>query len=243
MTLPDLATYRRDGYLELGLRLKQYDRESISRRFDELDAAEAAPVEYQPQYDGEGAGRRLRKLRRLVWNEPELFGPILNRAGALDLAEAVIGPSAVVVFHAAFLKPARIGTHVALHQDQALWSKVYPAGFSMWFALTSVDPSNGGLFGCPGSHVNGTLTHADDPNHPWHKTLTHVADGLAEPHQFLLEPGEAVIWDRFFAHGSAANISEDDRRGMVVVFADGSVDGFKATDAMTLGELRSLGHA
>jgi ectoine hydroxylase-related dioxygenase (phytanoyl-CoA dioxygenase family) len=232
--------YHRDGYLELGQRIDVADCEQIRRHFDELDQMSEAPAEYQAEYDGEGSERRLRKLRRLVWNEPKLYGPVLNRAGALDIAEAIVGPGAVAVFHAAFLKPARIGTHVALHQDQALWNRVYTGAFSMWFALSQVNPGNGGLFGCPGSQTRGTIKHTADPDHPWHETLTYAAHTLGEPHQFRLKPGEAVIWDRNFAHGSAANTSANDRRGMVAVFADGSASGFASTDVLSLDELRAL---
>jgi len=240
MTALDLDRYHRDGYQELGRRLSDVDVDAVARRFAELDAATHVPKSYEAEYDGEGAIRRLRKLRRLLWNDRMLFGPMLNRAGAPEVAETIVGPGAVVVFHAAFLKPARIGTHVGLHQDQALWNHTYPSGFSMWFALTDVAPRNGGLFGCPGSHRDGTLPHAEDPGHLWHHTLRHRAEELAEPYQFHLAPGDAVIWDRHFAHGSAANTSGEDRQGMVVVFANGAADGFDTTDGMTLDEIRAL---
>src|SRR5690349_7453105 len=104
------------------------------QHFDELDRSTRIPPGYQAQYDGEGEQRRLRKLRRMLWNDRKLFGPIINRLGAPDLAETLIGPSAVAILHAAFLKPARVGTHVAPHQDQALWTHEFTGAFSMWVA-------------------------------------------------------------------------------------------------------------
>lgn len=142
-----------------------------------------------------------------------------------------------MVFSAAFLKPARIGTAVGLHQDQALWSKDYPSAFSAWIALTDVGPHNGGLAGRPASH-HVMLAHSDDPDHPWHPTLAAVADTLRDPHDFILSPGDVVVWDRLFAHSSAANDSDRDRRGMVVVFADGGAEGFDPIDCMSLDEIR-----
>ncbi|MDQ2958607.1 MAG: phytanoyl-CoA dioxygenase family protein [Actinomycetota bacterium] len=240
MATVDLPAYRSEGYQELGSLLSQHDLDQVTNRFNELDAADQVSPDYQADYDGDGPDRRLRKLRRLVWNDPALFGPILNRAKVPDIAEQVVGPGAVAVFHAAFLKPALIGTHVALHQDQALWSYQYPSAFSVWFALTEVSPANGGLFGCPGSHAGGLIEHRDRPDHPWHASLSQVEDDLGEPKQFVLEPGQALMWDRYFAHGSAPNTSREDRRGMVMVFADGSGPDFQARDAMSLAELRSL---
>lgn len=49
------------------------------------------------------------------------------------------------------------------------------------------------------------------------------------------------MWDRYFVHGSGANASPSDGCGMVIVFADASAEGFSATDAMSLAQLRSLG--
>jgi hypothetical protein len=243
MTDIDVDRYRGEGYHLLPDLLGEKDLRRAVEFFDSLDAVDEVPAGYEAEYDaGEGV-RRLRKLRRLLWNDPELWGPVLNRAGIGDLARSVVGPHAAVVFHAAFLKPARVGTEVALHQDQALWSYEYPAAFSVWVALTPVSPDNGGLFGCPASHASGHVPHRDRPHYTWHASLDAAEDGLNEPVQFVLRPGDGVMWDRYFAHGSAANTSADDRRGMVVVFADASSPDFRAKDSFPLRELLALGKA
>lgn len=236
----DLDQYRRDGCYPLPqLLAPQYQRRAVEL-FDRLDAAAEIPASYEAEYDTGAGVRRLRKLRRLVFNDPGLWAPILCHAGMDDLARQVIGDDAAVVFHAAFLKPARVGTPVALHQDQALWTHEHPGAFSAWFALTPVSPANGGLFGCPGSHTV-PIAHRDRPEYTWHHSIDAVEDGLAEPLQFVLEPGDAVMWDRHFAHGSAANTSDADRRGMVVVFADAASPKFRAKDAMALADLVAHG--
>lgn len=243
MTVIDIDKYRRKGYCPLPGLLDEKDLRRAVEFFDSLDAADEVAAGYEAEYDSGQGVRRLRKLRRLLWNEPELWGPIINRAGIGDLARNVIGEHAAVVFHAAFLKPARIGTEVALHQDQALWANQYPAAFSVWVALTSVSPDNGGLFGCPGSHTGGQIRHQHRPRYPWHVSLDVAEDGLNEPVQFVLEPGDGVMWDRYFAHGSATNTSVHDRRGMVVVFADASSPDLQAKNSFPLSELLTLGTA
>lgn len=240
MTRLNVDRYTRDGYQLLPRALAPGDLAPARAFFDLLDQGEV-PATYEPEYDhGADGTARLRKLRRLVWNDPGFWAPIINRSGAADVARELVGAQAAIVFHAAFLKPARVGTAVALHQDQALWSMRYPRAVSVWFALSEVSPANGGLFGCPGSHVS-ELAHRDRPQYTWHPSLDAVEDGLAEPVQFTLEPGDAVVWDRYFAHGSAANTSAVDRRGMVVVFADAGDPGFQARDAFPLAELRAYG--
>ncbi len=241
MPLIDHDVYLRDGYHPLPGILDEKDHRRAVEFFDTFDAAPEVPDSYEPEYDEADGVRRLRKLRRLLWNDPAVWGPLLNRTGAVDLARQVIGDRAAAVFHAAFLKPARVGTEVALHQDQALWSFRYPKAFSVWFALTEVSPANGGLFGCPGSHAHGEIEHRDRPHYRWHRCLDVAEDGLRGPVQFELRPGDAVMWDRYFAHGSAANSSPDDRRGMVVVFTDASAPDFRAKDSFALDDIAALG--
>jgi hypothetical protein len=237
----DLGAYRRDGYQSLPRLLAEDDRRLAITTFDALDAAGHVDSGYGPEYDTDGGARRLRKVRRLLWNKPELWGPLLNRSGIGDIAHLLIGPDAHVVFFAAFLKPARIGSEVALHQDQALWRYQYPSAFSVWIALTEASRANGGLFGCPGSHARGLIVHRDRPEYLWHPSIDAAEDGLNDPVPIPLQPGEAVVWDRYFAHASGRNASGMDRRGMVIVFADGSHPGFQATDRFSLSDLTALG--
>jgi ectoine hydroxylase-related dioxygenase (phytanoyl-CoA dioxygenase family) len=236
----EIGDYRAHGYHELPGFLAETDRQQAVAAFDRLENCEEVPLSYEAEYDEADGKRRLRKLRRLIWNDPEIWGPMLVRSGVPELARQVLGDSATIVFHAAFLKPAEIGTPVAAHQDQALWSREYPGAFSLWFALTEVRRDNGGLFGCPGSHVAGLIEHQEDPRYVWHPSLDLERDNLGEPVHFELDAGDAVMWDRYFVHGSAANTSADDRRGMVVVFADGGDPRFDARDAFPVQKLEPL---
>lgn len=238
-------SYRRNGFAELGQIITEDEIDSVTSFFRQIEQLDQIPNSYEANFEepevtnssSESTQRRLRKLRRLIWNRPDLFAPILCRSGIIDLAERMLGPEAAIVFHAAFLKPAQIGTHVGLHQDQALWSREYPGAFSVWVALTDVNLSNGGLAGRPGTH-NHELTHHPDPEHPWHPTLAHMEAELPEERQFNLRPGDAVMWDRWFAHSSGANTSEHDRQGMVVVLTLPPPN-FSPADCMFLSEVRT----
>jgi ectoine hydroxylase-related dioxygenase (phytanoyl-CoA dioxygenase family) len=135
-----------------------------------------------------------------------------------------------LTFHASFLKPPRVGTPVALHQDQALWKYDYPNAISVWVALTPAKRHNGCLIGCPGSHVGGAVPHAQMSDHPWHEGVDWRAAGLSEPVPYELEAGDALVWDRHFVHGSGPNLSADPRWGMVMVFIDRTQPGLRTTD-------------
>jgi ectoine hydroxylase-related dioxygenase (phytanoyl-CoA dioxygenase family) len=236
----DAERYREEGFLELPGALGERDLARAIEAFDRLEEAGEVPAGLEAEYDEAGGRRRLRKLRRLLWEAPDLWAPILVRAGVAELGRDVLGEEATIVFHAAFLKSAEFGTPVAPHQDQALWSRQYPGAFSVWFALGEVNPGNGGLFGFPHSHARGLVAHRDDPAYPWHGSLDPEADSLGEAHQFVLRPGDAAMWDRYLAHGSAANYSPEDRRGMVVVIADGAAAGFDPIDAFPVRALWEL---
>lgn len=232
--------FRRDGFHILPQLLAPVDRAAARDLLRSLEDVETTPAGYEPEYES-GPARRLRKVRRLLWNEPDLWAPMLNRAGVLELADELIGRDAAVVFHAAFLKAARIGTPIAPHQDQALWSYTYPGAFSVWFALSRVAPENGGLYGCPASHAAGEIPHRDRSSYPWHPSLDVEEDGLPQPIQFVLEPGDALLWDRYFVHGSGPNTSDEDRVGMVVVFAKAADPAVAAKDRFAVGDLRQYG--
>lgn len=71
----------------------------------------------------------------------------------------------------------------------------------------------------------------------WREVL--VGDNLRELRHFMLRPGDAAMWVRYFAHGSAATASLEDRRGMVVVMADGAHPGFDGLTPFQSGCCRS----
>lgn len=235
----DVSGFRQSGYTLLPSPMSPADVGAALGYFHDLEA-HGAPGGLEPEYDVDGAERRLRKVRRILWNDPGFWGPLLKRAGVVCIADALLGKPASIVFHAAFLKPARFGTPVALHQDQALWRYPYPGAFSIWFALTPVEPANGGLYGCPGSQCDGLIPHEDRAEYPWHPSVDPHLPGLAPPRQFHLSPGDAVVWDRYFVHGSGPNTSPHDRIGTVVVVCDDSVQEFKARDSFPIDEIRAV---
>lgn len=186
------------------------------------------PENFDPQFElGTDA---VRKLRRIFWNDEDFWSGILNDAGLPALASRLVGAPVALTFHASFLKPAEVGTPVALHQDQALWKHDYPNAISVWVALTPARRHNGCLIGCPGSHLRGAIAHTDIPGHPWHGGIDWRSEALTEPVPYELEAGDALIWDRYFVHGSGSNHSTEPRWGMVMVFVDRTCSQLRTTD-------------
>lgn len=180
----------------------------------------AIPASYQPEFEPSEPGARVppRKLRRLLWNDRPFWQDFLRRSGLDDLARSLVR-APVMIFHAAFLKPRRIGSHVGFHQDQALWDRPHPGAVTIWVALEDSTAENGALEGFPGSHERGEIQHVECERHPWHPVIDVDSAGLGEPRLLAVEAGGSVAWHPYFVHGSGPNRSEHDRRGMVMVFA------------------------
>lgn len=205
------------------------ERQKLGRRIPETYQAEFEPV-------SDPGSTPLRKLRRLFWNDESFWLEAFSRMKLGDLVRRIVDRP-VLIFHAAFLKPRRVGSPVGLHQDQAFWPRSYPGAVSLWVALDDASEENGALVGYPGSHGKGLLLHSPSADHPWHRVVDPEREGLGAPVMFDARAGDAVCWDRYFVHGSAANRSDKDRRGFVMVFASGAgVDSF-CGDSYPLADL------
>ena|ERR1700686_2315389 len=202
-----------------------------------IHAAEARAGEdsaLEPEFEPETLKGQLsvRKLRRLLWNDTPFWTDWLAQSGILELGASFIRGEPAVVFQAAFLKPGIIGSKVALHQDQALWTYDYPKAVSVWIALSNSTQRNGCLKLCPGSHLRGLIPHRSDPKYPWHPCLDPDLDSLPAAQEIPMAQGDVLVWHRYMVHGSEANVSGEDRIGMVVVFVDAAASNFKAKDIL-----------
>ena len=193
-----------------------------------LERGRDIPRSFEPEF--EPGTDAVRKLRRLYWNDEVFWSKVFAEADLPGVAQRFFGTQVALTFHASFLKPPKVGTQVALHQDQALWNYSYSNAISIWVALTPAKLSNGCLIGCPGSHLGGVVPHVQIPDHAWHEGVDWRAAGLSEPVPYELEAGDALIWDRHFVHGSGPNRSADPRWGMVMVFIDRTQAGLRTTD-------------
>ena len=197
-----------------------------------VDRDQGIPASLEAEFEPEG--NAIRKLRRLYWNDESFWNGIFNESRLPYLAKSLVGAPVALTFHAAFLKSARIGTPVALHQDQALWRFDYPNAVSIWLSLTSSTRHNGCLVGCPRSHKRGAIEHRDIQGHPWHQGVDWNINRLGEPIPYELEPGDALVWNRYFVHGSGANSSPNARWGIVMVFTDRTQPNLQTTDRSDL---------
>ncbi len=166
----------------------------------------------------EADGRTVRNLWRL-----ELYSDLLRsiaiRQDIYDVVAPLVRGEAVLAAIETFNKPARIGSGVPYHQDNAYFCRMPPDMLTVWIAIDPVTQENGPVYFVKGSHQEGVL-----PTKP--SGVRGNSIGMAEPatvplsEQYcgLLAPGDATIHHCNTIHHSAPNTTEHSRLGLLFVF-------------------------
>ena len=137
----------------------------------------------------------------------------------LDMVEQVLGSDFALWNSSFFAKPALDGRATPWHQDGEYWPIRPVATCTVWMAIDPATVANGCLKFIRGSHKQKRLLqHETNPR----KDLTLNQELL--PSEFdeskavnlELEAGQISLHDVFLAHGSAANTTEQSRRGMTL---------------------------
>lgn len=199
------------------------DRSLVATLLERLQYYETHADTYATQLEfryGSGRERKVQKMRRLAWVDPEPWSQLWNVPGIRTFLQQRYSEPVRIARCAAFLKPAHDGDAIPYHQDQALWPQQFPGAISCWFALDATDEENGCLILSPRSSHLGPLPHDEPPGGGHPEVRASILEQLPrEP--IPLASGSAVAWDRYTVHGSAANRSNRSRRGVVIVFAPG----------------------
>ena len=166
----------------------------------------------------EADGRTVRNLWRLELHNEKLRA-LAARADIRALIAPLVHGEPVLAAVETFNKPARIGSGVPCHQDNAYFCQTPPDMLTVWIAIDAVTQANGPVYFVKGSHKLGPL-----PTKP--SGVRGNSIGMAEPsavpleEQFrgLLAPGDATIHHCNTIHHSAPNTSDHSRLGFLLVF-------------------------
>ena len=135
----------------------------------------------------------------------------------LDIFEDLIGPNIRCWSMAWRVKKADNETIAGWHQDSVYGSPV-PVVLGA-LALSECGVQQGCLRGVPGSHKWGHLQHeeSDDPRSILARGQ-YIVDGFDEAQavDFVLKPGEMVMFHNSLVHGSSVNVGPD-RRFLLLV--------------------------
>ncbi len=210
----------------------EYERDGVVRIREFLTAAEVA--ELRAELDRyirddlaskpadaatrEADGVTVRNLWRLEQHNAKLRA-FAEREDIRALVAPLVRGEPVLAAVETFNKPARIGSGVPYHQDNAYFCQAPPDMLTVWIAIDPVTEANGPVFFVKGSHRLGAL-----PTKP--SGVRGNSIGMAEPpsmpasEQFcaLLAPGDATIHHCNTIHHSAPNTTEQSRLGFLLVY-------------------------
>ena len=166
----------------------------------------------------EADGVTVRNLWRLEQHNPALRR-LAERDDIRTLVAPLVGGDPVLAAVETFNKPARIGSGVPYHQDNAYFCQNPPDMLTVWVAIDPVTEANGPVYYVNGSHREGVL-----PTRP--SGVRGNSIGLLSPPDIplsaqrcaLLAPGDASIHHCNTVHHSAPNTTELPRLGFLLVF-------------------------
>jgi len=211
------ADYERDGVIRLRRLFSPEDIATFRQMLAEYTRARASSL---PKGDVtfEADGVTVRNLWRIEQHEPAFIG-FVRTPRLLSLVARLVQGEPVLAGIETFNKPARIGSGVPYHQDNAYFCQTPPDMLTVWIAIDAVTEANGPVFFVKGSHKQGML-----PTKP--SGVRGNSIGMAEPsnvplsEQFcgLLAPGDATIHHSVTVHHSAPNTTEHSRLGLLLVY-------------------------
>lgn len=166
----------------------------------------------------EADGKTIRNLWRM--NLHDVYFKKLGESSEIkELVAKLVEGDPVLVGVETFNKPARIGSGVPYHQDNAYFCQTPPDMLTLWVAIDKVTVENGAVYFIKGSHKQGILA----------TKLSGVAGnsiGLAKSpnvpksDQFCgtLEPGDATFHHCEVIHHSDPNQTDNSRLGLLFVY-------------------------
>jgi ectoine hydroxylase-related dioxygenase (phytanoyl-CoA dioxygenase family) len=194
--------------------------EALARVHRALDRYEREVVPGLPEADRvlEADGKTVRNLWRMEQHDP-FFDQLARDPEVLAFVRALVHGEPLLMAVETFHKPARVGSGVPPHQDNAYFCQAPPDVLTVWIALDPVTEANGPVFYLKGSHRDGTRAHRPSG-------VAGNSMGLASmPHhekadvfRATLDPGDALIHHCETIHWSARNRTEHPRRGLLIVF-------------------------
>lgn len=212
-----LADYERDGVVLIRGFLSADDVAAVCAelaRYIRDDLASKPPDARTLERDE----KTVRNLWRLEQHN-DFFRKLGEREDIRALVAPLVHGEPVLAAVETFNKPARVGSGVPYHQDNAYFCQTPPDMLTVWIAIDAVTEANGPVFFIKGSHKQGML-----PTKP--SGVRGNSIGMADPpgvplsEQFcgLLAPGDATIHHSVTVHHSAPNTTDRSRLGLLLVY-------------------------
>ena len=168
----------------------------------------------------EADGVTVRNLWRMEQHDP-FFADLAGRKEILELVAQLVHGEPVLMGVETFNKPARVGSGVPPHQDNAYFCQSPPDVLTIWIAMDAATEANGPIFYIRGSQ---TAVHPHRPSGVAGNSMGLAkmpAHDEADIFRGTLEPGDALIHHCQTIHWSAPNKTDHPRCGLLMVYRGG----------------------
>jgi ectoine hydroxylase-related dioxygenase (phytanoyl-CoA dioxygenase family) len=221
MNTPDLTElvthYERDGVVLIREFLSAEEVAAVRTELERYicDDLASQPIDARTF---EKDDQTVRNLWRLEKYNP-WFLRLAERVDIRALVAPLVKGEPLLAGVETFNKPARVGSGVPYHQDNAYFCQTPPDMLTVWIAIDAVTQANGPVYFIKGSQKDGM-----QPTTP--SGVRGNSIGLAEApdvplkEQFcgLLAPGDATIHHCETIHHSAPNTTDHARLGLLLVY-------------------------
>lgn len=193
-------------------KIAEIDRE-LQRFIRQIDPAQSAGrVVYEPNTEG-----KIRNLFEME-KQDEYFSDLAAGPELITLAATIFDDEPVSMGVELFGKPARVGSEVPHHQDNAYFNLVPDQALTIWIALADATPDNGCVRYIEGSHKLGNLPHRASGVKGNSMRLTEMPADAGPEVCGVVRRGGALVHHCNTIHRSEPNRSNLDRPGLLFVF-------------------------
>lgn len=208
-------TYASDGVVRLG---KLFDAAQMTSIREALEryTQRVAPTLPPDDVTFEADGQTVRNLWRMQQHDP-YFGQLADDSQLLALVRELLHGEPVLMGVETFNKPAKVGSAVPPHQDNAYFCRTPPDVLTVWIAVDPVTLANGPVSYIRGSHNRGMLPHKASGLKGNSMGLDAPFDG-SDPFVGILDAGDALIHHCQTIHFSSPNTTDHRRCGLLMVF-------------------------
>jgi len=214
---PTLDQYNELGVTTVRALLAPADLAQIRANYQRY-AQTIAPTLGQHEVTFEADGKTVRNLWRMEAHDP-YFAQLAHQPRFTELAAALVKGQPILAGVETFNKPARVGSGVPPHQDNAYFCQAPPDMFTLWIALDPATLENGAVHYIKASHKQGVLPHK--PSGVKGNSFQLAHDPTPSPKDVyvgLLNPGDALLHHCQAIHYSAPNHTDQPRLGLLFVY-------------------------
>ncbi len=214
-----IRLFNENGYVVIKSLFNRNEIDKFKKESDRL--SELLIQKYSPPYVNLTKDRRLNTAHNLnkIFPKTKLL-KIKSNKTINNFLQKLFKEKSNIRNLELFSKPAKTGMAAPYHQDNFYWNVKDKRAVNLWIAVDKVTKSNGCLIYLEGSHKKGLLQHTPSGAKGTSQEIRkEVLNKLKYKKKYLcLNKGDAVIHHCEVIHGSKKNLTDRNRKSIVLSF-------------------------